>query len=182
MARSTTISLTSRRPAMKPASDDLARTIAHVAGTLGSEHFPTGERAALRRMSPGQPPPIYFYRFALRHLPETWERDEADWITLTAGIALMVPNAYRPGLGLGTALGEAGFNEGRLERLLQSEGETRRILFLRAVRFLAAKTQPFDWLDGARLLLTRHTSKLERVHRQIARDFYAVVDHQKQSA
>ncbi len=164
---------------MSTSPDSLARTMAHIAATLGSEHFPTGERAALRRMSPGQPPPLYFYRFALRHLPEGWERNEPDWGTLTAGIALMVPHAHQPGRGLGTALGEAGYSEGRLERLLQSEGDTRRTLFLRAVRFLAAKAQPFDWLDGAQLLLTINQEKREAVHRRIARDFYTIVDQQK---
>jgi len=167
---------------MSTSPDFLARAIAHVAGTLSSEHFPTGERAALKRMTPGQPPPLYFYRFALRHLPETWERDEADWITLIAGIALMVPHAHRPGTGLGTVLGEGGYSEGRLERLLQSEGDTRRTLLLRAVRFLAAKAQPFDWQDAARLLLTRDPEKRERVHRHIARDFYTIVDQQKKTA
>ncbi|ROR32700.1 type I-E CRISPR-associated protein Cse2/CasB [Inmirania thermothiophila] len=167
---------------MNASPEDLAHIIAHVAGTLASEHFPTGERAALRRMSPGQPPPLYFYRFALRHLPGNWEAVEADWVTLTAGMALMAPNAHRPGFSLGTALGEAGYSEGRMERLLQSDGDTRRILFLRAVRFLAAKAQPFDWLDGARLLLTRDAKKREGVHRRIARDFYTLVDQQKKSA
>ena len=168
---------------MNAPPDTLAHTMAHIAGILGSEHFPTGERAALRRMSPGQPPPLYFYRFALRHLPENWERNEPDWITLTAGIALMAPHAHQPGRGLGTALGEAGYSEARLERLLQSEGDTRRILFLRAVRFLAAKAQPFDWLGAAHLLLTRDSDKREAVHRRIARDFYAIVDQpEKKSA
>ncbi|WP_297529627.1 type I-E CRISPR-associated protein Cse2/CasB [Thiohalobacter sp.] len=167
---------------MSTSPDSLARAIAHVAGTLSSEHFPTGERAALKRMTPGQPPPLYFYRFALRHLPETWERDEADWITLVAGIALMVPHAHRSGTGLGTALGEGGYSEGRLERLLQSEGDTRRTLFLRAVRFLAAKARPFDWQDAARLLLTRDPEKRERVHRHVARDFYTIVEQQKKTA
>lgn len=164
---------------MSTPPDSLARTVAHVAGILSSDHFPTGERAALKRMSLGQPPPLYFYRFAMRHLPETWARDEADWITLIAGMALMAPHVHRPGLGLGKVLGDAGYSEARLERLLQSEGNTRRTLFLRAVRFLAAKAQPFDWLDAARLLLTRDQEKLERVHRSIASDFFTIVEQKK---
>ena len=167
---------------MSTSPDPLARTMAHIAGILASENFPTGERAALRRMSPDQPPPLYFYRFALRHLPDGWEGNEADWITLIAGIALMAPHARQPGRGLGTALGEAGYSEGRLERLLQSEGDTRRTLFLRAVRFLAAKAQPFDWRDGARLLLTRDPKKQETIHRRIARDFYTIVDQQERKS
>ena len=167
---------------MSTSHEDLGHTIGHIAGILGSDHFATGERAALRRMNPGQSPPLYFYRFALRHLPERWETAEADWIALTAGIAIMAPHAHRPGHGLGVALGEAGYSEGRLERLLQSQGNTRRTLFLRAVRFLAAKAQPFNWLDAARLLLTRDEHKRENVHQHLARDFYSIVDQQKKSA
>ena len=169
-------------PTSPDGAHGLPQTMAHLCGVLSSHAFPTGERAALRRMSPGRPPPLYFYRFALHHLPDGWAQAEDDWITLVAGIALMAPHACRPGRGLGQVLGEQGYSEARLERLLQSEGETRRTLFLRAVRFLAAKAAPFDWADAARLLLTRDPRKLEGIHRHLAGDFYRIVDQQKQSA
>ena len=162
--------------------ESLAHVMAHIAGVLSGDAFPTGERAALRRMVPGQPPPLYFYRFAQRHLPGGWEPAEADWIALVAGIALMAPHAYRPNAGLGTALGEAQYSEARLERLLQGEGDTRRILLLRAARFLAAKGIPFNWTDAARLLLTHTAPAVERIHRRIAREFYRITDSQKKTA
>lgn len=149
--------------------------IGQIASVIGSDRFPTGERAALRRMSPNQLLPLPFYRFALRHLPEGWDRNpqvRKDWVTVVAGIALMSPNAHRPDKGLGKALAETGYSEARLERLLAAEGDTRRVLLLRAARFLAAKSTPCNWVDAALLLLTQDPEKRDAVHTRIARDFY----------
>ncbi|GAB4178924.1 MAG: hypothetical protein Kow0020_14990 [Wenzhouxiangellaceae bacterium] len=151
----------------------LASTIGRIAGLIGSEGFPTGDRARLRRMTPGQPAPLAFIRFAVAHLPGGWEHQLDDWITLVAGIAIMAPGAHRPGFGLGRALAEAGYSEFRLERLLDADGQTRRILLLRAARFLAAKQTPCDWADGARLLLTRDEAKIEKVRLGIARNYFS---------
>lgn len=154
----------------------LSSHIAQIAGVISGDRFPTGQRAALRRMIPNQPPPLAFYRFALRYLPEQWEsgpESSKDWVTLVAGIALMSPNAHRPDKRLGVVLAEAHFSEARLERLLSAEGDTRRILLLRAARFLAAKSSPCNWVDAAHFLLTRDTDKRENLHRRIARDFYS---------
>ncbi len=154
--------------------DRLSSQIGRIAGVLASEHFPTGDRAALRRMGPGQQPPLIFYRFALHHLPHGWERNLADWMTLVAGIALMSPQAHRPDQPLGRALAEGDYAELRLERLLAARGYTRRALLLRAARFLAAKRRPFSWTEAAWLLLTsdRDEPRRERLHRKIANDFY----------
>lgn len=155
------------------AEDGLPQRIARIARIIGSSDFPTGDRAALRRMVPGQPVPMAFYRFALRHLPESWESRLTDWMTVVAGMAIMHPSIHRPDVGLGAALAEAGYSEARLERLLASEGDTRRSLLLRAARFAGAKGFAFNWTDGAQLLLTTDGEKRERLHRRIARDFYS---------
>ena len=157
----------------------LASWVGRIARVLADDGFPSEERAALRRMLPTHLPPLAFYRFALRYLPETWDAQHEmrrDWITLVAGIALMSPRAHQPQLGLGRALAVTGFSEARLERLLASEGDTRRLLLLRAVRFLTAKVQPFDWVDAAQFLLTRDGEKLETLHRRIARDYYGAAN------
>ena len=149
--------------------------IGHLAGVVGSTGFPNGDRAALRRMSPDQPPPLGFYRFAAHHLPEGWDRDAdaiKDWMTIVAGIAVMSPDAHQPRRGLGAALAEAGYAESRLERLLASEGDTRRLLLLRAARYLSAKSARGNWVDGAHLVLVRSSDRREAVHRKIATDFY----------
>jgi CRISPR system Cascade subunit CasB len=156
---------------------DLARPLAHIAGIIASRSFPTGERAVLRRINPTQPTSIYFYRFALRHLPENWEHNAPDWQTLVAGMALMAPTVYLPGRRFGMALAEADYSEARLERLLAAEGDTQRTLLLRAIRFLATKAKAFDWLDAARLIFARGEMR-ERVQARIARDFYTILNHQ----
>lgn len=154
----------------------LGSLIARIAAALGSENFPTGDLAKLRRMNPAseQPLPLAFYRFALRYLPQGWDRPETrrDWVTLVSGIAILSPGAHNANQGLGKTLAETGYSEARLERLLSSSGMTRRILFLRAVRFLRVKGAPFDWRDAAHLLLTHDPEKLEDLHRRIAGDFY----------
>lgn len=160
--------------AVQAPEHSLASRIGHIARVLAGERFPSGERAALRRMSPGLSPPLAFHRFTLHHLPDGWERHEADWVTVVAGIALMAPHAHRADQPLGRALAEAGYSEARLERLLAADGKTRRTLLLRAGRFLAAKAAPFNWTEAAQLLLTsdQDQTKREKLHRRIARDFY----------
>ncbi|NLY54283.1 MAG: type I-E CRISPR-associated protein Cse2/CasB [Firmicutes bacterium] len=152
--------------------------IGRIAGIICSDRFATGERAALRRMTPGQPLPLYFYRFAFSHLPQGWEHAIDDWTTIVAGIALMSPNAHAPRIGLGGALAEAGYSDSRLERLLAADDEVRRTLFLRAVRFLAAQSKPFNWVEGARFLLTKDDDKRELLHLHLARDFYNKIDRE----
>ncbi len=153
--------------------ETLSQQMGRIAGIISSDRFATGERAALRRMNPGHPPPLCFYRFALSHLPSGWEHASDDWTTLVAGIALMAPGAHNAQVRFGEALAAAGYSEARLERLLAAEGEVRRMLFLRAIRFLAAKSKPFNWTEGAQLLLTKGPSKRETVNLRIARDFFS---------
>lgn len=160
---------------LQAAEGSLASQVGRIAGVIASDSFPTGERAALRRMTCEQPLPLAFYRFAQRHLPEGWERHLEDWVTLVAGIAIMSPRAHRWDRGFGTALSEAGYSEARLERLLAADGDTRRTLLLRAARFLAAKSAAFNWAEAAQLLLTSDEERRERLHQRIARDFYKVV-------
>lgn len=165
-----------------PEQPSLAAAVGRAAGIICSDGFPTGDRAKLRRMAPGQPLPLVFTRFALAHLPESWERQPKDWAVLLAGIAIMAPHAHRPGYGLGRALADAGYSEARLERLLDTDGETRRTLFLRAVRLLAAKAAPFDWHDAAQLLLARDEVKRDRIKQRIARDFFSNLKSESSAA
>ena len=158
--------------------DSLEQQMGKIAGVIGSEGFPTGERAALRRMIPDHPLPLSFYRFAFSYLPTAWEYTINEWVTLVAGIALMSPNAYSPRVGFGKALAEAGYSEYRLERLLAARYGIRLTLFLRAVRFLAAKSKPFNWAEGARFLFTKSEDKLEMLNLRIAGDFYSKIERE----
>lgn len=152
--------------------ESLATVIGRVAGVIGHEEFPTGDRAALKRMSPSSHPPLAFFRFAFRHLPNGWEFRKQAWMTIVAGISLMSPHAHRPDIPVGQALANSGYSEARLERLLASEKSILHTLVLRAARFLRAKLQPMNWTGIARLLLTGETGKREDARIRIASYYY----------
>jgi CRISPR system Cascade subunit CasB len=155
------------------ANEPLAKIIGHLAGVIDSKHFPTGERAALKRLLPGKVPSLTFYRFAYRHLPEGWESRMPEWITIVSGIALMCPHPHRPDCPAGRALAAAGFSEARLERLLSAKDEVLYRLLLRAARLLAAKGESIDWTQFAWLILVaRDSDKREAVRLRIARDYF----------
>lgn len=155
-------------------SDGLAARVARLAHLLASEHFPGADRAALKRYAPGQAPSLAFYRTWLRHLGEELPREEETraWALMAWGLALMGAHAHRRDRPLGTALAESGYSEARLERLLAADAEARLDLFTSLVRFLASKGEGFDWLDAARLLLTRDPDRRESAYRRIAAHYY----------
>jgi len=164
-----------------PRSDNrsLASYIGEIAHLFAQGAMSSGEAAALRRMDVNQPVPLAFYRLGVRHLPPSWDRDAEsvrDWVTIVAGIAILAPSGYRPDIGLGRALARSGFSEARMERLLASDGDTLRILALRAARLMAAKTQPCNWSEAGQLLLAREATRLEVVRSHVARDFYVTLD------
>lgn len=157
-------------------SESLARGIAHMAGVLGHPEFPSGTRAVLRRSDPRFEPPLAFYRFAFQHLPNDWDAGGDDalkrWVTIVAGMALLSPGAHEPNRGFGHALRDALYSESRLERLLEARKGTRLALFLSAIRFLASKRRPFDWVEGAAFILTADPEKRVNVNLRVARGFY----------
>ncbi|HHT74396.1 MAG TPA: type I-E CRISPR-associated protein Cse2/CasB [Firmicutes bacterium] len=154
--------------------------IGRISAVLDSDGVSTGDRAALRRMQAGHPPPLVFYRFAMRYLPDGWEKKLDDWMAITAGMALMAPHSHNLNAGLGKVLAEEGYSEARLERLLASEEEVRRLLLLRVARFLASKGKTMNWVEGAALLLTGHGKQREALHRRIAKEFYSVLNQIEQ--
>jgi CRISPR system Cascade subunit CasB len=157
-----------------PEATSLAPAITRLAGVIGASHYPTGDRAALRRWTPGQPAPLAFYRLWLRHLGQEIpsERQIEAWATLAWGIATCGTGCHDPHRPLGRALTECRFAEGRLERLLSAPDDVRLDLFMSAVRFLAAQGERFDWHDAALFLLTTDADKRESLHRRIASDYY----------
>lgn len=159
-----------------PIEETLSVQVPRVATILSSDTFPTGTRAALKRFSPGQALPIEFYSFAYRYLPNGWDRNEDSWATIVAGISLMSPSAHDSHIPYGQALAESGYSNLRLERLLQSEGQVQRTLFLRSVRFLAQKSVPFNWVEGASFILTEDQIRRELINSRIARDYYRRID------
>lgn len=152
----------------------LSSMLARLAAVIGASHYPAGDRAALRRWAPGQPVPLAFYRLWLRHVgadlpPET--QTEA-WMLIIWALATLGGEAHDPKRPWGQALAEAGFAEGRLERLLSAPDDVRADLFMQAVRFLAAKGERFDLIQAAQHLLTEDEAKRESLNRRIAQAFY----------
>lgn len=152
----------------------LSSILARLAAVIGAPHYPSGDRAALRRWAPGQPVPLAFYRLWLRHvgaeLPQ--EGQTEAWMLFAWALAILGAAAHDPKRPWGQALAEAGFAEGRLERLLSAPEDLRADLFIQAVRFLAAKGERFNLVDAALYLLTADESKREGLHRRIAQTFY----------
>jgi CRISPR system Cascade subunit CasB len=150
---------------------------AHVpalAAVLRAEHFPTGERAALKRMGLDGPAPLAFHSFMLHHVDSAWQAESwtPEWRALICSLAIQRDGGFDPSKPLGQVLAEAGFSEYRLERLLSAGGETLRSLALRAARQVAAKGASTDWRQLADLLFSRNREIRESVNRRIARDYY----------
>lgn len=152
----------------------LSSTLARLAAPVGAPHYPAGDRATLRRWAPGQPVPLAFYRLWLRHvgadLPP--EGQTEAWMLIAWAIVTLGKEAHDPKRPWGQALAEAGFSEGRLERLLSAPADVRADLFVQAVRFLAAKDERFDLVEAALYLLTEDEAKREGLARRIAEAFY----------
>ena len=153
-------------------TESFGSLIGRVAGTIGSDQFATADRAALKRMNFDRAPPLAFYRFAFRHLPNGWTNSRDDWQAILQGMALMAPQIHRPDYPFGRALVEHRYSETRLERLLAADGDTRQTLLLRTVRYLAAQKVGCDWRDIAVFLLTKDLGKRERNNMKIAADYY----------
>jgi CRISPR system Cascade subunit CasB len=158
----------------------LGARVAQMAAIIGAEHYPNGERAALRRWSLEQPIPLAFYRLWLRHLGDDLppEFQTPAWMTIAWGLATLGKEGHDPRRPLGQALAESKFSEGRLEQLLSAPEDVRPDLFMSAVRFLAAKGERFDWRDGAAFLLTQDNEQRQRLNHRIAAAFYR---HQTQN-
>lgn len=145
-----------------------------LARALASPHFPTGERAALKRMALDGPAPLALHRFLLRHLDESWQGEHwlPHWRALVCALAIQRDGGFDPARSWGQALAEARFAQSRLERLLAAEGETLRTLALRAARQIAAKGIACDWRPLADLIFSHDPEARERTNTRIARDYY----------
>ncbi len=157
-----------------PKESSLASTVGRLAHAIGAEHFPNGDRVALRRWALGQPLPLAFYRLWLRQMDGDLpiEASTEAWMLLAWSLSTLGADAHAPGRPWGQALAESGFAESRLERLLSASDDVRPDLFTAAVRFLAAKGGRFDLTEAARFLLTSDVDKRESLHRRIAQAFY----------
>lgn len=140
-----------------------------------ADHFPSGDRGALKRMVPQGPAPLAFERLMLRHIAHGSHDGSyrAMWRTVVAALALQRgAEAFSPATRFGAALQQAGYSEARLERLLAADGEALHTLALRAARLLAAKRIACDWREFAELLFACTSAARERINTRTARAYY----------
>jgi len=138
--------------------------IARISGQLGADRFPTGERAALKRMAPDEPSPGALAA-AMRLLLEAGAgREICDdarlkrWVLLIHGMALTsgpgrAPHGWADGNAAGRVMFQAGYSEDRLRRLLEARRSTFDGLMSRMARFMASKNAVINWGDLAPLVL-----------------------------
>lgn len=160
---------------LQAGDSQLAATVDRLVGVICHPHYPTGDRAALKRWSPDQPMPLAFYRLWLHHVGDALpaEAQAPAWMALAWGLAALGASSHRKERPLGRALAESGFAEARLERLLGAPDDLRVELFMSMARFLAAKNESFDWRNAATFLLTADAQKRESERRRIAQAFYS---------
>ena len=157
-----------------------AEHVPSLAAVIKSEHFPAGDRAALKRMALDGTIPLALHRFMLRHVNEAWQEERwlPNWKALICSLALQRDGGFDPGMPFGKALARARFSEQRLERLLAAKGDILLRLALRAARQLAASGIAADWRHFAGLLFSQRSEMREAVNRRIARDYYREIQTQ----
>ena len=172
---------------------DAAPTIGTLVGRIAhaiERGLTPGDVADLRRARPEEPGSPGFWKVVVHDLepagalpPGGPARDEAErrWASILFGLAHM-GGLNQPQARLGRALAEAGFSELRFARLLGSRGEALLDAVRTTARYLAAKGQPADWADAARLVLAETGPAAERFRRQLARDYYRTVNLEAQGS
>lgn len=167
-----------------------ASVIATIAGKIGHKDFPTGDRAALRRLDPENPSygglavVLRVMRNAGAKIDGIGDDHLARWVLLVHAMSLMsAPDRSPHAKGdSGGVLHEAGYSEARLMRLLEARGTTRDGLLIRLARFLAAKNLRIDWTGLARLVLDDEDGEgAERTRLALARGYYAAEARENKS-
>lgn len=151
--------------------------VARLAGVVFHQ-LPPGDLAALRRLDPTDPSAPAFWRALLLADVElsgessALDRLERRWAVILSSLAIL-GDLHRRHAALGRALASAGFSELRLVRLLRAAGPSLEDEIATVCRFLAAKAEPADTADLAKLLFSdTHDTWRESERRRIARGYY----------
>ncbi len=157
-----------------------ATAIGRLAARLTRENADLGERAELRRLARGGTNQA-FWRVLMTEVPEELTAGKASedlWAALLAAFALLAPLGSGRQEKLGKALGETGYSEPRLLRLLRAEAGDIRDELVTAAQWLVAHGRAADWLDLANFVFSRRDREAGSDHpaaRRIARDYFTAV-------
>jgi len=166
--------------ASAPSRKDVLKAISR---SLGADHYPTGERAALKRMDPDKPSPGAYaaaVRLLLNADADSEVKNDARlkrWTLLIHAMALMsgpdrAPHGWAEHHAAGGVMFDSGYSEDRLRRLLEARGKTFDDLLSRMARFLAAKQGTVNWGDLAPLVLDPEDSeRAEQARLNLMRQF-----------
>ncbi len=145
--------------------------ILSLVGAIADKHFPSGDRASLRRMDPDAPLPLAYWRLAADRVPEERRRGDMDrrW-ALVCQIAALLRDAHQKDRKVGAVFREMRYSEMHLGRLLASEGATWCHLLLRAARWLSSRGTRVDMVELGRLALS--DGRDERLKAAVARAYF----------
>src|SRR5258708_7780492 len=151
----------------------IAGLVTRLARRLGDPEFPTGDHAALRRLSTDRPE--LRHAVALYRLMEDVGISASDtdqvrsWATIVNALALC-QGAHDPDRFCGAALHAGSFSEERLAALLAADRDTLIALLPRVARRLSATGERMDWSPLARLLLDvgRNDARADEIRSRIA--------------
>lgn len=158
-----------------PKPRSLDATIGAIAALLSQPHA-AGLAADLRRMAPGDVACSAFWKISVRHLhlegsEERVAEQERRWSVILASLAAMA-DRHRTRVPLGAALARADLSEARVLKLLRARGTALPDVIRTVCHQLGAASQPVDFADIARLVLSEGRRDEERVRRRIARAYY----------
>ena len=163
-------------PATEKTLASIVGRVTHAIDTILS----SGDVAELRRLDPRDPcSPAFFKLMASTVDPSTdlphsgTARDAAErrWAVIFHAAATL-SGLHRPSRSLGEALQASGYSELRLVRLLRARGDQLVKEVRTCSHFLAAKAEPCDLADLARLVLVTGSDKAEAIRRRVARGYY----------
>lgn len=165
----------SMNTSVPPEAKGLAQIVESLATDIRKGRLGPGELAQLRRLRPEAPDQPAFWRILSEWIsPGTFLPQDVEYrwaITLT-GLARLASIGHDRTRPLGTALAQAGYSEGRLMRLLRTDGPRFADLVRQACAFLASRGNPVDWGSLAAFVLTTDPEKAEDFRRRVARDYY----------
>lgn len=154
---------------------DLSSIVRRITASMAEGRLGPGDLAQLKRLDVSRPDQPAFWKLEAELIspdaPLSLDA-ESRWAVVLKNMARMAPFHHRPRRPLGTTLAEAGFAEGRMNRLLREKGDGLWDAFRRACAFLAARAEPVDWVETATFILTTDAEKAENIRRKIARDYF----------